>query len=102
MPGRTSSQVAVDRDHATLPSEPRRLDDVGRVGGADEEAEFRPERQRPDPLIDFALLDVELGVGEEVEAAHVIEMSVGDQNRRDIGRLDAAFRENFARPDASS
>jgi len=33
--------VAVDGDHAALPGEFHRLDDIGRVGGADQKPIFR-------------------------------------------------------------
>ena len=48
-------------------------------------------------LLDLALLNVKCGVGKVVDGAHVIEMSVGDEDRRDIRRRDAAFGKHLRR-----
>ena len=76
--------VAVHAHEPSLTGEIDRPHDVRRIDAQHQPPEPPLERHRPDPLRQLALLNVERGVRELLDVAHVIEVRVRDEHARHL------------------
>src|SRR6185312_6876767 len=70
---------------------------VARVHRAEQPTEAAVERNRVDPISQFALLDIEFRIREKRYTPHVIEMRMRDENMFNFLRRDAAGSQYFPR-----
>ena len=83
-PGEDIRHVLVDERQPPGRGECCRAYQIARVDGRGQESHPRRLGQRPGRALDLLPRDVEMGVGEGLDIAEMIEMGMGDEDRADI------------------